>query len=328
MLVEAADAFEIRSLTSNARQVVGVSHAYVCPKRKQVWLEGIRINPKYRRNGIASELIARMIEYVKKIDTNIREAAAITADTNIASKRMLEKNGFQERAQWTYYTGYKENGHQTNIDGLVIRKDIFENNRSSVPTSDTTTFCRNMHVSFASIDDIDEIITFLSRSKTFDSGGRRFVQSWKWYELDLEGSKILELIARKKIIVVRTKDIKKIEGLAITNDQILENSWEEQIQGGDEGRKQITSEDDSGNNVDEDASFQLVYLDTPTSASLENLLVFVVNWVISSSKFDRIQLFMPNQMHNEKSDFYEISDVLAKFGISKSEGFLLYVRCM
>ena len=57
MLVEAADALEVRSLTSNARQVVGVSHAYVCPKRKQVWLEGIRINPKYRRNGIASELI-------------------------------------------------------------------------------------------------------------------------------------------------------------------------------------------------------------------------------------------------------------------------------
>ena len=329
MLVEAADAIEVRSLTSNARQVVGVSHAYVCPKRKQVWLEGIRINPKYRRNGIASELIARMIEYGKKIDTNIREAAAITADTNIASKRMLEKNGFQERAQWTYYTGYKENGHHTNIDGLVIRKDIFENNRSSVPTSDTTTFCRNMHVSFASIDDIDDIITFLSRSKTFDSSGRRFVQSWKWYELDLEGSKILELIARKNIIVVRTKDIKKIGGLAITNNHILENSWEEQIQSGDEGRKQITSkEDDSGNNVDEHTSFQLVYLDAPTSASLENLLVFVVNWVISSSKFDRIQLFMPNQMHNEKSDFYEISDVLAKFGISKSEGFLLYVKSM
>lgn len=270
-----------------------------------------------------------MIEYGKKIDTNIREAAAITAETNIASKRMLEKNGFQERAQWTYYTGHKENGHQTNIDGFVIRKDIFENNRVSVPTSATITFCRNMHASFASIDDIDEIITFLSKSKTFDSSGRRFVQSWKWYELDLEGSKILKLIARKKIIVVRTKDIKKIEGLAITNNQMLENSWVEQIQGGDEGRKQVTSEeDDSGNNVDEDASFQLVYLDTPTSASLENLLVFVVNWVISSTKFDRIQLFMPNQMHNENSDFYEISDILAKFGISKSEGFLLYVRCM
>ena len=254
---------------------------------------------------------------------------AITTETNIASKRMLEKNGFRERAQWTYYTGYKKNGHQTNIDGLVNSKDIFENNRGSVPTSDTTTFCRNMHVSFASIDDIDEIITFLSRSKTFDSSGRRFVQSWKWYELDLESSKILELIARKKIIVVRTKDNKKIGGLAITNNHILENSWIEQIQSGDEGQKQLTSEeDDSGNNVDEDASFQLVYLDAPTSASLENLLVFVVNWVISSGKFDRIQLFMPNQMHNEKSDFYEISDVLAKFAISKSEGFLLYVRCM
>ena len=222
--------------------------------------------------------------------------------------------GSERELEWTYYTGYKKNGHQTNIDGLVNSKDIFENNRGSVPTSDTTTFCRNMHVSFASIDDIDEIITFLSESKTFDSSGRRFVQSWKWYELDLESSKILELIARKKIIVVRTKDNKKIGGLAITNNHILENSWIEQIQSGDEGQKQLTSEeDDLGNNVDEDASFQLVYLDAPTSASLENLLVFVVNWVISSGKFDRIQylcqircitknlIFMKFQMYLQNS---------------------------
>jgi len=327
-LAENAPALDDESSYFNTSQVVGVSHAYICPKKKQVWLEGIRINPKYRRMGIASELIDRMIQYGKEIDSNVTEAAAITAETNTASRRMLEKNEFQKIGQWTYYTGYMENGHQTNIDGLKIRKYIFKNNQGNVPSNDTNTCWRNMDVSFASIDDIEEIITFLSRSRTFVSSGRRYVQSWKWYKLDLEHSKILELIASKKIIIVRTKGIQEIGGLVITNNRVRENYSVEQIQKEEQRRKQIANEEDrSGYNVD-DASFQLVYLDASTSAFLENLLVFIVNYVISSKKFDRIQLFMPNQMHHENSDFYELTDVLAKFGISESERFLLYNRSM
>jgi GNAT superfamily N-acetyltransferase len=326
--VEAADPLEVKSLTSVARQVVGLSHVYVCPKKKQIWLEGIRIDPRYRRIGIASELVGRMIEYGKMIGSNIKEAAAITAETNIASKCMLEQNGFQERAQWAYYTGYRENGFQTNKEGLTVRRDIFKKHLGNVPaTTDPTSIRRDIDVSFASRRDIDEITTFLSRSKTFNSSGRRIVQSWKWYELDLESPNIMELIARKKIIIVRTHDYMKIEGLAITNNHIHSNSKVDQIQRGDEGRKQVIGEEyESGYNVDDDRLFQLVYLDAPTSESLENLLIFVVHRVISSGKFDRIQLFMPNQVHNEGSDFYEIADVLAKFGISKSERFLLYIR--
>jgi GNAT superfamily N-acetyltransferase len=328
--VEVADPFELKNLTSVARQVVGLSHVYICPKKNQIWLEGIRVDPRYRRIGVGSELIRRMIEYGKMIDSSIREAAAITAETNIASKCMLEKNGFQERAQWEYYTGYKENGFQTNKEGLTVRKDIFKKHRRNVPvTADPTSIRRDIDVSFASKRDTDEIITFLSSSKTFNSCGRRIVQSWKWYELDLESPKIMELIVRKKIIIVRTHDYRKIEGLAITNNHIYANSPVDQIQRGDEGRKQIISEEyESGYNVDHDTLFQLVYLDAPTSDSLENLLIFVVHGVMSSGKFDRIQLFIPNQVHNEDSDFYEIADVLAKFGISKSERFLLYIRSL
>jgi GNAT superfamily N-acetyltransferase len=328
--VEVADPFELKNLTSVARQVVGLSHVYVCPKKKQIWLEGIRVDPRYRRIGVGSKLIRRMIEYGKKIDSSIREAAAITAETNIASKCMLEKIGFQERAQWAYYSGYKENGFQTNKEGLTAKKDIFKKHRGNVAaTTDPTSFRRGFDVSFASRRDIDEIITFLSNSKTFNSSGRRIVQSWKWYELDLESPKIMELITRKKIIIVRTRDYRKIEGLAITNNHIYANSLVDQKQRGDKGCKQIISEEyESGYSVDDDTLFQLVYLDAPTSDSLENLLFFVVHRVMPSGKFDRIQLFIPNQVHNEGSDYYEIADVLAKFGICKSERFLLYVRSL
>jgi hypothetical protein len=244
---------------------------------------------------------------------------------------MLEKNEFQKRAKWIYYTGHKENGNQTNIVGLRIRKNIFENNQGKVSDDDANTRRRNMVVSFASVSDIGEIIIFLSKSKTFISSGRRYVQSWKWYELKLENSIISELITNKKIIIVRTKGIWGIRALAITNNRVREKYRAERLQSGDQGLRQISSKkDDSRYNDDDDddddASFQIVYLDAPTSASLEDLLLFIVNRIISSGKFGRIQLFMPNQMHDEKTDFSEFTDVLARFDISKSEKFLLYVR--
>lgn len=322
-MTAAAPEHRISSITT---QVVGVSHAYVCPKRKQVWLEGIRVNPKYRRTGIASQLLDQMIKYGKGIDSNIGEATAIAAQTNAISRSMLVKNDFQERAKWTYYTGYKENDHQGNRDGVPIRKYILPNNQGEVPNDNASSCSGNTGVSFATANDIDNIISFLSRSRTFISSGKRYVQSWKWYELDLEHSSISALIACKKIIIVRTRNIQEVEGLAITNNRTRENYQTEQLQSGNQRRKQVTSEEaDSVNRADE-GSFQIVYLDAPTLTSLENLLGFIVNWTISSSKFDRIQLFTPNQIHPEKSDFYDTQDVLAKFGISRSECFLLYVR--
>ena len=322
----------------NRSKVIGVAHACVCPTRKQLWIEGIRINSKYRRMGIASKLIDRMIEYGREFDSNIREVAAITAKANTASRSMLEKNKFRKRARWEFYTGFKEdNSHQTIMHNSAISMQVFECNESyvpNVPNDDTNNPSINMDVSFASICDIEEIIAFLLRSKTFNSSGRRYVQSWKWYELNLEYSQISELLAKEKIIIVRTSGTQEISGLAITNDYSRQINCVEEIRGKDQGWKKIASEEDASrydNDVDDDndnSSFQLVYVDAPTSPSLKNLLVFVLDWVISSCKFDKIQLFVPVRMYHEGSGFYEVTDILTKFGFSKSERFLLYVRNM
>lgn len=311
----------LSSVTSQV--VVGVSHAYVCPKGKQIWLEGIRINPRYRRMGIASKLTYHMIKHGKEIGSNAREAAAITAHGNIASRRMMEKNEFHEKAKWSYYTGYKKNGQQANMNGLTIRNYVFENNQGNVCDDDTNAICGGKNVSFASTEDIEKIITFLSGSKTFISGGRKYVQSWKWYELDLEYSKISDLVASKKIIIVRTEDKQEIEGLAITNNSLYKEYCAGQNQMEDKEQKQGSNGEEDVAYDDEDSSLQIVYADVPTLVSLENLLVFVVRIVLSSSLFDRIQLFTPTHTNHE---YYEISEVLAKFGISKSESLLLYTR--
>jgi hypothetical protein len=117
--------------------------------------------------------------------------------------------------------------------------------------------------------------------------------------------------------------MQEIGGLAITNNSVHKEYCAEQNQLEDKKQKQgDIGEEDVAFDA-EGSSLIIVYVDAPTSASLKNLLVFVVNIVLSSSLFDRIQLFTPNQTNHE---FYEISEVLAKFGISKSESFLLYTR--
>src|SRR5215813_12834118 len=82
--------------------VIAVSHASLCPNKKNVWLEGIRVNPNFRRRSVATQLLNKMISYGKK--HGAREASAMVADNNIASQLMMERNGFVVISKWNYYS--------------------------------------------------------------------------------------------------------------------------------------------------------------------------------------------------------------------------------
>jgi N-acetylglutamate synthase-like GNAT family acetyltransferase len=71
---------------------IAMAHAAVCPGKRQVWLEGVRVSPDYRRSKIATALIEKMLQHGKK--HGVRRACAIVAADNTASRRMMEKNGF------------------------------------------------------------------------------------------------------------------------------------------------------------------------------------------------------------------------------------------
>ena len=83
--------------------VMAVSHASLCPNKKNVWLEGIRVNPNFRRRSVATKLINKMISYGKKQGAG--EASAMVADNNIASQLMMERNGFTVISKWSSYSG-------------------------------------------------------------------------------------------------------------------------------------------------------------------------------------------------------------------------------
>lgn len=179
----------------------------------------------------------------------------------------------------------------TMMDRLRTMRDVSK--RNSVHKH------HQMYVTLASKNDVEEIITFLSTSKSFIAGGRRYVQSWRWYGLDLKTSKISELVTNKQIIIVRPGGCRAIGALTITSKQVYTN--------------------------DNRVTLHLEYLDARNAVFLESLLTFIMNYVVSSNKIDRIQLFVPNQIDKDDS-YFHMNDVLARYGVRRFERFLLYTR--
>ncbi|HEY7079785.1 MAG TPA: GNAT family N-acetyltransferase [Nitrososphaeraceae archaeon] len=165
--------------------IVAVSHVYLCPNRKVIWLEGIRIRSDYRRRHIATELIRKMLEY--GIEQNAKESAAIVSTNNVPSQLLMQRNGFTKISKWNYFSGY------------VTRNDSSTN---------------GYKVKVAIWDDIDSIFKYLKSSEIFKISGESYVDMWRWYTLD--PTSLFHLITNKSVLVVENSDY-SIAGIAIIN---------------------------------------------------------------------------------------------------------------
>ena len=209
--------------------VIAISHASLCPNNKNVWLEGIRVHPNFRHRYVATQLLNSMISYGKK--QGAVEASAIVAGNNITSQLMMESNGFAIISKWSYYT----------INKIPKRVDKVKL-RSKVVTSEDTETVRN----------------YLKRSEVYKSSGKTYVNSWRWYSLDLS---VLENFIKHENVLVIGND--PIEGIGIINK-------------------------DSNND------FQIVYLDASNMSVLEDLIKFAVNLIHREDRtYNRIQIFSP-----------------------------------
>ena len=166
--------------------VIGVSHASLLPGSKSVWLEGIRVNSKYRRRSVATELINKMVLYGK--GQGAKEASAMVSKSNIASQLMMEKNGFSVVSKWNYYR----------VDEIPKRAIKIE-----------------LRPRIATFEDSEMIWNYLRWSKIYESSGKTYVNSWQWHPLDPSSDILADLIRNKKVLVVGRYD--KIRGLAIIN---------------------------------------------------------------------------------------------------------------
>jgi ribosomal protein S18 acetylase RimI-like enzyme len=243
--------------------VIAVSHASLCPNKKNVWLEGIRVNPNFRRRSVATQLLNKMISYGKK--QGAREASAMVADNNIASQLMMERNGFTVISKWSYYS-----------IGKIPKREV------------TTTRSK-----IATLKDIERICNYLRQSQIFKSSGERYVNSWRWYSLDLYSNTLADLIKNEKVLVIGNDPI---EGVTIIDK---DRFW----------------------NRNNNTTLQIVYLDASNVFILEDFISFILNLIHSEGAiYDRIQVYSPQTA--------SVSKVMEELEIERSDQFLLYKREM
>lgn len=167
--------------------IAAVSHAYVCPNRNRIWLEGIRVNPDFRRRSIGTELIKKMVQYGK--EQGAQEAAGLVSVKNVASQAMMEKNGFVVTSRWIYCNS-STNVHQEPDNGQA---------------------------KIATLKDKEVMRSYLKQSQIFRAAAENYAHLWRWYHLHLDSDVLHNLIDNRKIIIMTNHDHSIIHGLIIIN---------------------------------------------------------------------------------------------------------------
>lgn len=143
---------------------VGVDHLRML-SATEAWLEGIRVDPAYRRQGIAKALSDAIL--LEAMNRGATQARLVTESTNIASITMVERNFWRRVAEFTMY-------HAEPLASLS-RRDIGAD-RPQLATQ----------------ADLEEIILYLNTSNIFPLSGGLLYQGFTAYTIssDLITAKI------------------------------------------------------------------------------------------------------------------------------------------
>jgi len=166
-------------VVEEGRRKIGMSHMAICPDGRRVWLEGVRVHPDYRRSGIATKLITKMIKYGRQ--KGALQASAIVDGTNVASQRMMEKNGFAVVSRWAYYSA----GGRPRRSKSGAR--------------------------LATIGELEGTWKYLQHSKIYSVSAKRYMESWHWYALDKKA--LRALIKEQRAVVIG----RPVNGVTIIN---------------------------------------------------------------------------------------------------------------
>ena len=156
----------------------------------------------------------------------------------------------------------------------------------------------------ASPKDVDNIWHYLKNSRIYRLSGRRYADSWRWYRF---GRNVLKKFVRDKRLIVAGSGI-------ITGVVVLDKSgyW------------------DKSSNV-----LQIIYLDSLSTSSLEDLVSFSLNLLYVDSRvhthaskykchYNGNSCFERLQVLAYKTD--QLSLTMKNFNIKESEQFLLYQK--
>lgn len=164
-------------------QPVGVAHIQMLNKT-EAWLEGMRVDPAFRRHGIASALFdAQLAEAIRRGATTAR---LITESTNAGSFRLLERASMHRVGEFAPYQALPATTPSKRQYGL------------ETPT-------------LATAVDLDDIINFLNVSNNFPVVGGLYYRGFTAYSITRE--LLTEKVAAQQIYILRRWD--RLDGLAI-----------------------------------------------------------------------------------------------------------------
>jgi ribosomal protein S18 acetylase RimI-like enzyme len=270
---------------NNIEKLVAISHAILIPE-KIGWIEGIRVDPKYRSQKLATNMSLHILDYARK--NGALYSSAIVSINNEASKGLMEKLGFKVISKWSYLS----------IKPIALLPEL---KNFMIDNSTTTT------TKVANLNKYQLILNFLNQSDIFKASGKKFVNSWRWYDLTKDRLKMM-INNRQVIILVNNddndhkKEEKKIRGLAIIDEA---GYWNNQ-------------------NI-----FQIVYIDAHSDELLLSLVIKCLELITLKeenkneekkyvgNKYERVQIFSPSPIKDN-------SLIFQKFNINFSEQFLLY----
>jgi GNAT superfamily N-acetyltransferase len=164
-------------------QPVGVAHIHMLNKT-EAWLEGMRVDPAFRRHGIASALID--MQLAEAIRRGATIARLITESTNAGSLRLLERASMHRVGEFAPYQALPATTPSKRQYGL------------EAPT-------------LAIAVDLDDIINFLNVSNNFPAVGGLYYQGFTAYSITRE--LLTEKVAAQQIYILRRWD--RLDGLAI-----------------------------------------------------------------------------------------------------------------
>lgn len=170
-------------VATSEEKPVGMSHMRMLTN-VDAWLEGMRVDPAYRQQGIATALnMAMMAEAMQRGATHAR---LITESTNTGSIHVMERIHMRQVGSYAPFTATaaaEASKHNYGVDTTQL----------------------------ATPDDLDEIIDYLNASNIFPAVGGLYYVSFTAYVITAE--LLAEKIAAQQVYLLRRWD--RLDGLAI-----------------------------------------------------------------------------------------------------------------
>jgi GNAT superfamily N-acetyltransferase len=278
---------------NNIEKPIAISHGILIPE-KIIWIEGIRVAPEYRSHKLATNMSLHILDYARK--NGALHSSAIVSISNEKSKGLMEKLGFKVISTWSYLS----------IKPIILQ----ELNNNNFITDNSSS------IKVANLEEYQSVLNYLNQSNIFKASGKKFVNSWRWY--DLTEDILRMMINNKQVIILVHNDLyednnsiqkkgeekKKVRGIAIIDE---EGYWNNQ-------------------NI-----LQFVYIDSDSDDLLLSIVKKSLELIIlkennkndnkkkyfENNKYERVQIFSPSPIKKN-------SLIFQTFNVNFSEQFLLY----